>query len=896
MSATSDNEKTTANLNNNTSSLPAAASEKLENSVGDKKIEVSDNKIDITAATDKNVHAESDIKKINGDHTNASEAASIGDSDKRNLLKQLKNDETQQSNGKMASEEKASGDKKEEAGGEKILSTSPAKDNNNNKDLSANPSLTEKSSEKKNEDETTTKSSATSAASNEKRGSASYHTPLTASHSQLSANAAPFVENAGSMNFKNASKPRPLRMPLNANIPFAPGHAQLGYSHQYLGPQHHFTGSFHAQHHQQQQTGVGPQHQQLHQNHSQPHESVLTTDEALEFMENINRSVKANQFSPSLSNQISRLYNFLKMNGEAMEQSHKNELNRVFVSLRQACCRDSGQLGTPCRLKMMELVELRAMGWRPSLSHSQYYLNRATNGFPRKQSLGVTSSGSSPGTGGTDGGSGGGQDFSPHSGDTVSPVEVERLGATPVSAPPYGHLNVNPFTFNLPGPVPPEMISQNPALAGPAPSYYLIPASHIGHPPAGLFVGPTGAGGGPGLLPAPPPPLMAHQAAAAAAAAAAAHHHPLTSTFSTPAGLPSMSSSSSSEFPKGAVTKSSTKFSRPTKIPGKNQFRDEVVIRNADSGKIMGVKGRRVSIIEEISKTIISFQKVMQGAKERTLTITGPNEESILQAKILIEDTIRRNVSPAREGEGELPLRHDLDGLSNNSEESDLAGLGENGGEQQSTETECALAEMGSILKLSCANPAVLQVARRALNEYFHRHEPVLRRSSTADAYRYMSSGGGSGISYGKERRKSMPLPLHALSNVTETSELETLTPKTPVEKDAPTSENGSLSNVSKLNRSTPNLADDRRRSILKPLRSFTFDEDKPLVFDENRPRVVYTREFLLQCAAHDASKTHPNILPSIAEQINEIVSPNLEKFDPLIYKRRCSDLKQVRF
>ena len=55
---------------------------------------------------------------------------------------------------------------------------------------------------------------------------------------------------------------------------------------------------------------------------------------------------------------------------------YADELNRVFVSLRQACCRDNGQLGTPCRLKMMEIVELRAMGWRPNLAHSQYYLNR----------------------------------------------------------------------------------------------------------------------------------------------------------------------------------------------------------------------------------------------------------------------------------------------------------------------------------------------------------------------------------------------------------------------------------------------------------------------------------------------------------------------------------------
>lgn len=59
-----------------------------------------------------------------------------------------------------------------------------------------------------------------------------------------------------------------------------------------------------------------------------------------------------------------------------MKNIFVDELNRVFVSLRQACCRDSGHLGTPCRLKIMELIELRAMGWRSNLQHSQYYINR----------------------------------------------------------------------------------------------------------------------------------------------------------------------------------------------------------------------------------------------------------------------------------------------------------------------------------------------------------------------------------------------------------------------------------------------------------------------------------------------------------------------------------------
>jgi hypothetical protein len=79
----------------------------------------------------------------------------------------------------------------------------------------------------------------------------------------------------------------------------------------------------------------------------------------------------------------------------------------------------------------------------------------------------------------------------------------------------------------------------------------------------------------------------------------------------------------------GEVLKPSGKFSKPTRIPGKKYCKDEVVIRNADSGKVMGIKGRRVHMIEELSETIISFQRVNPGAKERLVQITGANEESI---------------------------------------------------------------------------------------------------------------------------------------------------------------------------------------------------------------------------------------------------------------------------
>ncbi|XP_026844034.1 eukaryotic translation initiation factor 4E-binding protein Mextli isoform X2 [Drosophila persimilis] len=98
----------------------------------------------------------------------------------------------------------------------------------------------------------------------------------------------------------------------------------------------------------------------------------------------------------------------------------------------------------------------------------------------------------------------------------------------------------------------------------------------------------------------------------------------------------------------GEVIRNSGKFLKPTKIPGKTYCKDEVVIRNADSGKVMGIKGRRVHMIEELSETIISFQRVNPGAKERLVQITGPAEEKINYAKQLMEDTIRRNASPVR--------------------------------------------------------------------------------------------------------------------------------------------------------------------------------------------------------------------------------------------------------
>lgn len=49
------------------------------------------------------------------------------------------------------------------------------------------------------------------------------------------------------------------------------------------------------------------------------------SDEILETMEQINRSVKAGQFSTTLAGHIFRLYGYLKHVGELLEQSHKSK-------------------------------------------------------------------------------------------------------------------------------------------------------------------------------------------------------------------------------------------------------------------------------------------------------------------------------------------------------------------------------------------------------------------------------------------------------------------------------------------------------------------------------------------------------------------------------------------
>uniref|UniRef100_A0A7E4UZ77 KH domain-containing protein n=1 Tax=Panagrellus redivivus TaxID=6233 RepID=A0A7E4UZ77_PANRE len=478
----------------------------------------------------------------------------------------------------------------------------------------------------------------------------------------------------------------------------------------------------------------------------------LTTEQVLQLMSQVASAVKSNDFSATLASNIYLLCSQLKNHGQQLEQNHKSELNKCFVALRQACCRDSGQLGTPCRLKMMELVELRAMGWRPNLAHTQYYLNR-----PEQQaSTGATvvSSAQSPPSR-----LGNSPSSSTHS--NHNSVPSVPIGANPL----YPNTMYSQFAVPPPQVQPPQPpqslfmsqadVNQGPPPGNVPPGYFFIPAGN----PNGWNnqFGPHGMNGHHPhhIDPATAAQWAATRNAAAAAAAAAAlmGGNGMNGGKNSALGLksPRLIGNLAGLNLGGSVNASALN----PKSNKAAQFREEVTIRNCDSGKIMGVKGRRVAVVEELSKTVISFQKVDPKSKDRVLTITGSTEESILFAKKLIEDTIRRNVSPNREDPGQstpasgsAPIQRlgapadeaeaPADGTPANDEDDEE-------GDDDAAGISIETAQDGT-LKLCCDDPDVLQAAQAALTEYLNRARRSTRMSAAERAEK-------------AERRKSMPLP-----------------------------------------------------------------------------------------------------------------------------------------
>ncbi|GIY77712.1 eukaryotic translation initiation factor 4E-binding protein Mextli [Caerostris extrusa] len=175
-----------------------------------------------------------------------------------------------------------------------------------------------------------------------------------------------------------------------------------------------------------------------------------------------------------------------------------------------------------------------------------------------------------------------------------------------------------------------------------------------------------------------------------------------------------LNSPSGVQLAPGEILRSSGKFEKPTKIVGKNYFKDEIVIRNSDSGKV-----------------------VNPGARDRLVQITGPHEEAIGHAKLLVEDTIRRNASPVRDA-------GDVTGFENSRDPVDFGNSfptvdnqsylkkslqhSYSMGDASLKEYSVSLSVGQDLLTLTGTNSELLKIAKSVLKQYFTGQSEMLEK------------------------------------------------------------------------------------------------------------------------------------------------------------------------
>ncbi|XP_017154555.1 eukaryotic translation initiation factor 4E-binding protein Mextli isoform X7 [Drosophila miranda] len=252
--------------------------------------------------------------------------------------------------------------------------------------------------------------------------------------------------------------------------------------------------------------------------------SYLVIEELIQLIDNVTVGL---QSCNTTTESITLLLHNLRVHGPQLEAVSKDTLDRAFVVFRNAS--QDERLNIMTRLKLLELIELRAKSWEDN--------------------------------------------------DTIAYYKSKQQVSNELPPEPYQH----------------DASGQQGGFLSTSPTF-----------------GVSGGGAGINVGAAAAAAAVFNAASAAAAAQAAAI-----------AAVGSPNQQHMLLHP-GEVIRNSGKFLKPTKIPGKTYCKDEVVIRNADSGK------------------------VNPGAKERLVQITGPAEEKINYAKQLMEDTIRRNASPVR--------------------------------------------------------------------------------------------------------------------------------------------------------------------------------------------------------------------------------------------------------
>lgn len=106
-----------------------------------------------------------------------------------------------------------------------------------------------------------------------------------------------------------------------------------------------------------------------------PSQGDATNDEdVMDTLERLHISVNNGNLDGSTRSQIVRVCNLLKSKGALIESSFREELDCYFVTLRNAS-RDE-KLDVTSRLRLLEVIELRASNWKCNENRTEYYRNK----------------------------------------------------------------------------------------------------------------------------------------------------------------------------------------------------------------------------------------------------------------------------------------------------------------------------------------------------------------------------------------------------------------------------------------------------------------------------------------------------------------------------------------
>lgn len=293
----------------------------------------------------------------------------------------------------------------------------------------------------------------------------------------------------------------------------------------------------------------------------------------------------------------------------------------------------------------------------------------------------------------------------------------------------------------------------------------------------------------------------------------------------------------------GELLRSSGKFTKPTKIVGKNYFKDEIVIRNCDSGKVNA------------------------GARDRLVQITGPHEEAIGHAKFLVEDTIKRNVSPVRDNISESTLDNkDAVDYGNsffdrNNQSASKRNLMHSYSmtDAFSREISIPLHISNDVIFLRGTNPDLLKTAKNVLMEYFSGQFDTLEKDSMLPLTRSASSGNNS-------QRFTLKKQVSLKDNVSGMFS----SAEQPFSQRSSSSASWSSDEISEKDSS------DHEPAIPPP--------DVPIPPPSYPCRHLYSRQFLLECAQLPLSKKIPQDFELFISITPEIKPQSPIMFDPSPY------------